>query len=397
MAGFGVSGYSRPCRNRGACAVKLFVKVFFVLLAVSACTPRGVLTMSPDTDTSQEVRQIFIGTTRNFVPEQGIFGTSRALAESYARYDVVIPPQRQPGSITWPRGGERPDPDRHFLTLGGVVYPDAAGFRQDMARALQRSVTGGRQSREAVIYIHGFNNNFAEGVYRIAQLTHDLDVPGVPVHYSWPSAANPLGYARDRDSVLYARDGLVRLMHETVAAGADRLVIVAHSMGALLAMEALRQVAISADGRALLDKVGGVVLFSPDIDVEVFRSQARSIGRLPQPFLIFTSRRDRLLLLSAGITGQRDRLGNVRNIAELADLEVTILEVGAFSTGAGHFTPGTSPALLQLMARVGELDAAFDRDQIGRVGLFPATVLTVQSATQIILLPVSAIAEIGQQ
>ena len=28
------------------------------------------------------------------------------------------------------------------------------------------------------------------------------------VHYAWPSAAEPLGYVYDRDSAIFARDGL---------------------------------------------------------------------------------------------------------------------------------------------------------------------------------------------
>jgi esterase/lipase superfamily enzyme len=137
--------------------------------------------------------------------------------------------------------------------------------------------------------------------------------------------------------------------------------------------------------------VRGVVLISPDIDVEVFRMQARDIGRLPQPFLIFGSDRDRVLRLSALITGQKGRLGSLENIDQVADLDVTYLDVGAFSSGAGHFVAGTSPALIQLLGRIGEVDQAFGGDAAGRTGLLPGLILTTRSATRIILSPVAEI------
>jgi esterase/lipase superfamily enzyme len=174
------------------------------------------------------------------------------------------------------------------------------------------------------------------------------------------------------------------------AAGADHVTLVAHSMGALLAMETLRQGAIGG-ARRLVD---AVVLFSPDIDIELFHAQATRIGPLPQPFVIFTSRRDRALLLSARLTGQRERLGNLQSLDGLAALDVLVLDTSAFNDGSAlnHFPLARSAALMSLFSSVGAVDAALGRDQAGRVGLFPGTVLTLQNATAIILSPVTAIA-----
>jgi esterase/lipase superfamily enzyme len=242
-----------------------------------------------------------------------------------------------------------------------------------------------------VIFVHGYNNNFAEGVYRVAQFSHDLEIPGAVVHYAWPSAAKPLGYVYDRDSALFARDGLERLIDEVSAAGARRILLVAHSMGSGLAMEALRQAAIR-DDQAALGGIAGVILISPDVDVDVFRSQVSAIGVLPQPFLIFGSDRDRLLGLSARLTGQRERLGSLSDVSRVADLKVTFMDVGEFASGAGHFTLGDSPALIRLIENIGQIEGAFEADRARRVGLLSGAVLTVQNATQIILHPVAQIA-----
>lgn len=334
------------------------------------------------------VETVFVGTTRLIDPETRRYGTQRSEVMQFARYDISVPPNREAGEIKFPRKGAKPNPEADFLTTAEVIHTSSDRFRADIAEAALKGPRGGR---EAVIFVHGFNNNFSEGLYRIAQLSHDLELPGATVHYSWPSAANPLGYVRDRDSVLFARDGLEALMREVAAAGADRILLVAHSMGGALTMEAMRQIAIRGD-KQLLAKIAGVILISPDLDVDVFRSQARTIGILPQPFLIFGSNRDRLLNLSGFLTGEPERLGNLTDLSRVSDLNVTYLDVTAIEGGAGHFAVGNSPALISLLDRIGEVDAAFEVDSRGRVGLLPGVVLTVQNATRIVLAPVTAIA-----
>ena len=356
-----------------------------LILLLAACTPRGVMVVVPPETVQGPITSVFVGTTRG-LEGTGVFGSERSETLRFARYDVAIPPQRELGEIRYAKP-RRPNVSTDFLTTGQRIYAAEADFRTDLGTALAAN------GREAIIFIHGFNNTFTEGLYRIAQLRHDLEVPGVALHYSWPSAAEPLGYLYDRDSATFARDGLQDLIRETIAAGATRVTLVAHSMGSFVTMEALRDIAL-ADGR-IMPRIKGVVLMSPDIDVEVFRKQALDIGTLPQPFLIFGSDRDRVLRLSALITGQSGRLGSLDSVSALSDLEVTYVDVAAFAKGDGHFVPGNSKALIQLLNRVVDVDRAFDNDAAGRAGLLPGAILSVRSATRIILSPVTEAARTG--
>lgn len=359
-----------------------------VIATLAGCASRGSVVIEPAAANIGTIERVFIGTTRAADPESGsAFGIGRSAITRFARLDVVVPPVRRPGEIIWPRSGRRDDPQTEFLTASEHLYPGGAAFRADLATALANE---GRGRREAVVFIHGFNNNFAEGAYRLAQIGHDLDLGGAYVHYSWPSRGHPLGYAYDRDSALFARDGLEDLLREVRAAGAERILLIAHSMGAALTMETLRQLAIAGE-QELIGRISGVVLISPDIDVDVFRALAARVGVLPQPFYIVTSKKDRALALSARLTGQRDRLGTVADASRVADLKVTLLDTTAFSSGVGHFNAGNSPGLLAILGRLGDVDAAFARDRTGRAGLLPGVVLTVQSATQIVLSPVAAL------
>lgn len=362
--------------------------VVFLVLAVAGCEPRGQIVVDPAAAKVGTVEQIFVGTTRGPDRKTGApFGNERSRKTQYLQLDVSVPPDRTPGQIAWPKEGRPADRETQFLTTRAQVYPGAADFRAALGEALRRAPGS---EREAIVFVHGFNNNFAEGAYRLAQLGHDLGVTATLVHYSWPSLAHPLGYAYDRDSALFARDGLENLLREVAAAGAQRIAIIAHSMGAALTMETLRQIAIAGDQR-LRSKISGVVLISPDVDVDVFHAQAARIDPLPEPFVIFTSTRDRALALSARLSGQKERLGNIKDIGAVSDLKVTFLDTTAFSTGAGHFNIGNSPALISILGRLPDLDSAFAGDPTSRAGLLPGAVLTVRSATEIILSPVTAL------
>jgi esterase/lipase superfamily enzyme len=360
------------------------ILISLTLSILIACTPRGEVTLDPQAANIGQVQKIYIGTSRA-QDEDGGFGNKRSEKITFARYDVSVPPNRELGEIKWPpRHGKR-DPSKQFFTTDEIVYQDDAPFRFDLRKQL--AANGG----EAVIFVHGYNNNFAEGVYRVAQFAHDLKLPGAVVHYAWPSAAEPLGYAFDRDSALFARDGLESLMHEVSEAGAKRILLVAHSMGAALTMEALRQTSIRGDTKTL-NLIGGVILISPDIDVDVFRRSAHSMGKLPQPFLIFGSGRDKALRFSAMLSGQSDRLGSLKDVSQVADLDVTFLDVSEFSQGMGHFTVGDSAALISLLSGIQDVEGAFEADRKARVGLLPGVVLNVQNATQVILKPVARVA-----
>jgi esterase/lipase superfamily enzyme len=354
-------------------------------MLVAACAPRGDFTAAPVDRGTASPEAIFVGTSR-VAGDEG-FTRDRADVTSFVRYDISIPPEREPGEVNWPPRTRKPDADKDFLTLAETRFAEPEEFRGALRKAMEV-----RGQENAVVYVHGFNNTMAEGVYRVAQMHRDLQVPGVAVHYAWPSRGSALGYVYDRDSALFARAGFEQLMDEVVASGANEILIVAHSMGSALTMETLRQMALRENSGAL-SRIKGVVLISPDLDVDVFRSQAIEIGVLPDPFIIFGSRGDKVLNISAKLSGEPERLGNLSDLSRIADLKVTYFDTEAFDVGSGHFNAGTNPALLQLLSGITGVDSAFRADARSRVGLLSGLVLTVRNATEIVLAPVGAIGE----
>jgi esterase/lipase superfamily enzyme len=361
------------------------LRKLLIALALAGCASRGEFTMAPAGLAGGTPETIFVGTTR--MKDGEVYAFGRSGEPGFLRYDVAIPPEREPGTVNWPPKTRKPDGKKDFLTLDYRAFDSGADFGKALQAAMKL-----RGQKDAVVYVHGFNNTMAEGVYRVAQMHHDLEVPGVAVHYAWPSRGSALGYVYDRDSVLFARSGFVSLLEEVEGAGSGEIIIVAHSMGAFLTMEGLRQMVLKGGPRAL-DRIKGVVLIAPDLDLDVFRAQARDIGKLPEPFVIFGSSRDRVLNISATLSGTGDRLGNMESVAQVADLNVIYMDTSAYNTGTGHLNLGENPALLKLFGGLVGIADAFTADARARVGLLPGLVLTVRNATEIVLTPVGAIAE----
>lgn len=356
--------------------------LIFCLFFLTACSDREMIVMRPEARETGQVYTAFVATNRR-ENEQGWYGHDRAGALDYLSVDVSVPPKREVGQIKIGMG--ETDPERHFVITGKQDFTSASALTSALRTALQKQP---RADRDVLIYVHGYNNSFSDGVFRTVQMKHDFDLPGVVVHYSWPSAANPLAYTHDRDSVLFARDGMETLLRQVRAAQPGRIILVGHSLGTMLVMETLRQMEIATPGWAKR-ALGGVVLVSPDLDIDLFKTQADRLAGLPQPFAIFVSSRDRALQLSARLNGSRRRLGNLTDPEELAAYPVTLIDVSEFaqSTGTRHFTVGTSPLLIALLSNSAAVNEAFGQDRAGRSGLLPGTVITAQNATQLILSP----------
>jgi esterase/lipase superfamily enzyme len=304
------------------------------------------------------VHQIYVATTRARIDGGQLFGPDRGTETSYARLDVSVPPTHIPGQIEWPRN--IPDPEQHFVLRSGVRMPEPTNFNQSLAQAASRKSGA---DGEVAVFVHGYNANFAEALFRFAQTVHDFDIEAVPVLFSWASSASTVGYIYDRDSALLARDGLVDLLADIDASGIRGTTLVAHSMGAMLLMESLRQISLAGQS-AKLKNIRGIVLISPDIDLEVFEAQARVIGPLPQPFVVISSQADRALQVSGSLAGDRSRLGSVTNAETLQGLNVTVVDVTSLSKpgSLNHLSSVTSPDFITLVRNLGTAGPTLDNE-----------------------------------
>ncbi|WP_420859872.1 alpha/beta hydrolase [Marivivens marinus] len=310
---------------------------------VAACAPRGQITVLPALDTADKV-DVLVATNRAPVETRALFSGNRSTVTHYAEITVSVPPRHRTGEVEIHR--RRADARKHFGITGAERLSDARAFG---ARVARRALDLPAGQREAVVYVHGFNTNFPEALYRLGQMVHDFGVEGVPVLFSWPSGGEAGDYLYDRDSVLFARDSLEELLTQLDQSQVNRITLIGHSMGSQLIMETLRQRAIRRQG--LWSKLTGVILVAPDIDVDLFTRQALEIGTLPQPFIVMTSDKDRALQLSEWVSSSRARLGTVTSSAAVAALPVTVIDTSSEADrfGGNHSTGLSSPAMIALI------------------------------------------------
>jgi esterase/lipase superfamily enzyme len=322
-----------------------------LLLSGCASTPEeGLLQPTGVVTPGASLVDMLVMTTRSPSPRPGVvFGGERDSGYSVAEIVVSIPPaqNRRIGQIRYP-DVDAPDPQREFTTVS-VKPSDSANTQAWFDRV------AGPQGR-LLIFVHGYNTRFDGAVYRLAQIAKDSGAEAAPALFTWPSKGSLFGYEYDRDSANFSRDALESLL--TRAARSDKvkdITVLAHSMGAYLAMEALRQTAIR-QGR-LPDKIRNVVLASPDLDPMVFIRQYEDFGPTPPHLTIFVTRDDRALKISRWISGKVRRLGNIDPAKEPyrsrleANPGITVIDLSAYESGdsLNHAKFAESPEVVQLI------------------------------------------------
>jgi esterase/lipase superfamily enzyme len=312
---------------------KFFVAAAILCLTISvgACAGRpsqGVLMPVIQAAEGTSRVDMLVATTRQrSIDDAGeMFNGERAEEVSYAAITVSIPPDdsREIGTINWPASLPG-DPHRDFVT----VSANYLGKQQLSAAVSAATKPTGR--RNVLIFVHGFNNRFDDAVYRFAQVVHDAKAPGIPILFTWPSRGELTlrAYTYDRENANYSRYALEQLI-EMLAANVNvkDINIVAHSMGNLVTLEALRGMA-SRRGK-IGAKVRNVALVAPDVGVEMFRMEMQGMGTSRPRFLLFASQDDSALNFSKTIGGGVERIGAIDPAQEPYKSELAQENVGAF-------------------------------------------------------------------
>lgn len=323
--------------------------VLLAPLALAACgTPRVLeLSQAPKADVAGTV-QIYVATTREPSAQPVYFSGERGPRLAFGRLDVTVPLNHKAGELELPSSGPG-DPAKHF-TVTQIQKLDLAPVLADVRREIRSRPAS---QRDVLVFVHGYNTNFADAAYRFAQIVYDSGFKGVAVLFTWPSRGELLAYPYDRESAFYSRDFLeLNLRAIARDLGPTKMDILAHSMGTMLTLETLRQAAIRGDGD-FGGKLRDVILAAPDVDLDVFRTQMREIRR---PVTVFVSADDRALDFSRRFAGDKKRLGAVSSkdtetIAQLEKLGVKLIDLSEISSGDGlnHGKFASSPRVVQLI------------------------------------------------
>lgn len=224
-------------------------------------------------------------------------------------------------------------PDGVYREAGDMRRHHSAeqAFRKEIERRLAES-----PNNEVVLYVHGFNETFASAAFTAAELCHFLGREPVCAFFSWPASSSGnflTSYTSTTESARYAENDLRKMIRLLATApGVERLQLLAHSRGSAVLLSALRDLftEVIAAGKEPINtfRIDNLVLFSPDIDVDLaFQDITSEIsdpsmfsvwpsGRLPRSLhgrlTIYSSPEDRALLVSKILFRSSSRVGNLR-------------------------------------------------------------------------------------
>lgn len=160
---------------------------------------------------------------------------------------------------------------------------------------------------DVFLFVHGYKNSFKDALFRTAQVHHDIQFPGKPITFSWPSAATTIGYLHDEKMALASVDAMAELLI-TLAKGPNgnadphrKIFVIAHSMGSRVLLYALNQLfvrGVFSEGEKPFEHI---IFAAPDVDLSKFASFIPNAYELTEEVTYYYSHEDLALTASEKI------------------------------------------------------------------------------------------------
>ncbi len=242
---------------------------------------------------------------RSKVPEDFFSGEREVELTNYGKASVHIPQERRLGQVRLPFElsafsftlfKQKTNPRKHFILEQCEIIPKDAWL--DTVRSSDQ--------KEALVFVHGYNVTFLEGLYRCAQIAWDISYAGIPILFSWASGGLKSGYLYDRDSALDARERFVTLLGDLAEAGVTRVHVLAHSMGNFAVLEALAN--HDHDKRPLA--LGEIMMAAPDVDCDHYGKVAPKVRAVTGGMTLYASAVD-LAMKASEAAAKKERAGDV--------------------------------------------------------------------------------------
>jgi esterase/lipase superfamily enzyme len=320
--------------------------------------------------------RVFYGTNR--VPEgDGTLSPYYGKADGGLQYGyvtVTIPQSHKLAELETPEQwsdflfGVAPTQDKSKYVLLERVTPLG---KEPFLSALHQQVSDSL-SKDAFIFIHGYNTSFEDAARRTAQLAYDMDFDGTPIMFSWPSQGSVSAYLVDESvidvSVIRMADFL-----DTIAAqfGPEHIHLIAHSMGNRVMIGALQRCLLARASADSPHAFGQIVFTAPDVERGYFIAATESMSRIADRLTLYASDSDYALRASQ-MMHRMPRAGFAGNtIIRLAGVDtIDMSGVPADLLGHSYFASngGAVYDLLHLLwrgeapgspARCGTSDTAF--------------------------------------
>jgi len=169
-------------------------------LALGGCASLASTGVNTDASELSVHPSLVVATTRKPVKggwEKPWFGPERGSTVTIALAKLAPPDEGQfslsaVGLGDWRIDGVEPAPQ-----LGELLAQEGSG-------------------RDVLIYVHGYNQTFEMAAIDAARLSHGARFRGETMMFSWPSKAKLLDYGYDRESAMWSRDVLERVLDDVM-------------------------------------------------------------------------------------------------------------------------------------------------------------------------------------
>jgi esterase/lipase superfamily enzyme len=246
------------------------------------------------------VYPVWFGTNRKPNARGDGFTGERHDRVSLGRVEVIVPEAHRFGEIgsslmtrLW-----RFDLRDDRLRVQQVETRERKAFFAEIQQVMQAARDGGDRPH-ALVFLHGFNVSFEEAAIRAAQIGFDLKVTGATAFFSWPSRGSVAAYPADEASIEASEEAITQFLVDfTAHCGAEKVHLIAHSMGNRGLLRSLQRIASDASTQGKV-KFGQVFLAAPDVDRDLFLDLARLYPEHAERTTLYASDGDLAVHLSA--------------------------------------------------------------------------------------------------
>ena len=228
---------------------------------------------------------------------------------AYGTCEVSIPYRRKPGTLPEPsilRLEFSQDPAKHVVLMEIDKLPDAEFWKELRARVESSP------KKQLLLFVHGYCATFRDAARRTAQMAYDINYQGPSLFFSWPAGSESehfeerANYLKDLRRAEESDEDLITVLEGIRRySGAQRIHLVAHSMGNFVLTEALKTMADrQGPGIAQTPLFDQVALAAPDINAKEFveRTGLR-LRPFSRRFTVYASTGDKALWLSKKVKG----------------------------------------------------------------------------------------------
>lgn len=243
-----------------------------------ASLPRDSAPLRNTAQNDDIVYPVWFGTNRRQNAD-GSFGAQRSDRTTRGRVDVFVPEAHRFGEIGTPFWKKllRRDLRDDTLRIQRTATLSHQAWLEELRQTLRDAAAAGEASH-ALVFIHGFNVTFEEAAIRAAQIGVDLDVPAATAFFSWPSRGNVIDYPVDEACIEASERAITDFLVDfATQVGAQKLHLIAHSMGNRGLLRALQRIAANAQTRGKV-KFDQIFLAAPDVDRDLFLDLAALYG-----------------------------------------------------------------------------------------------------------------------